>query len=89
MRIQPSDGMLIAADRRRICGQPTGSLRRLVNHIFGDGKKLIEISPVMFLAELLRRSDRLIAVGQRDHVSPKLPSEWLDEVLNQIEDEHR
>jgi len=69
-------------------GQPSMVTPRLCGQVFGDGKKLIALSPILYRPRyFVIRIDSSWSTSNRDQCAIG-PGDWLDEVYDALEDEY-
>lgn len=77
---------------RRTCTSLWGQRRyvtpALVSEVFGDGRKLLALSPIMYRPNyFVVRIDSSWSISNWDRQNPMTPGDWLDRVYESIEDE--
>lgn len=69
-------------------GQPQSITPRLCGRVFGDGRQLIVVSPIMFRPNyFVVRIDSSWSTSNWDRDNPMTPSEWIDDILDAISEE--
>jgi hypothetical protein len=78
---------------RRTCAYLWGKrhfvVPRLVSQVFGDGRKLLGLAPIMFRPNyFVVRIDSRWSMSNWDQQNPMVPHDWLDNVFDSIEEEY-
>lgn len=89
--VAPDRELRSAIERRTYMtywGQRRWVIPRLVDRVFGDGRKLLGLSPIMFRPHyFVVRIDSAWSLSNCDADASMPPEDWLDDVYDAIEEQ--